>query len=272
MPVNNQITTALTKNLELPPIGAEMLWGFLVYPVLATAVYETNLKYMESTNQSPLPQSIIVDTTGMTAGSVDILWDLGDLNYPIEILAGNKQSFLVPAKEGVQFSVTYSADAAGTDMRLDLTNFPQIPMQDMLSKNQIAGSNVNVTNGAANPASTQNIVAGSPVSSTNPMPITGGAGIGANGNAWNAVAVAAAGVSATIDTIGNKQITAYGSVSAATTVSVNVSADGVTWWPSTQQAVLAAAGNFYLNFVTGARYIQLVSSAAATITATVSAK
>jgi len=208
----------------------------------------------------------------MSAGSVNILWDLSNLNYPIEILAGNKQSFLIPAKAGVQFSVTFSSDAAGTNMRLDMTNFPQIPMQDMLSKNQTTGNKVNVTNGPTNPASTQNIVAGAPISSANPLPITGSAGIGANGNAWSAAPVAGAGVSATIDTIGHEQITAYGSVSAATNVSVNVSADGVTWWPSTQQAVLAAAGNFYLNFKTGARYIQLVSSAAATITATISAK
>jgi len=272
MPINNAINSSLTKNLELPPIGAEMLWGFLDYPLIAGAEYTTNLKYAESQNQAPLPQAIIVDTTGMSAGSVNILWDLSNLNYPIEILAGNKQSFLIPAKAGVQFSVTFSADAVGSSMRLDMTNFPQIPMQDMLSKNQTAGNNVNVTNGPTNPASTQNIVAGAPVSGANPMPVSRPVAIGANGNAWLAVAVAAAGVSATVDTLGNPNISVYGSASAATTISVSVSADGATWWPSTQQAALGAAGDFYLNFTSGARYIQLVSSAAATITATISAK
>jgi hypothetical protein len=270
---NNQIYTSNTKNLELPPTSAEMLWGFLDYNVIAGGEYLTNLARANSNNSAPIPQSIIVDTTGMTAGSINILWDLNDLNYPIEILAGNKQSFLVPAKVGIEFSVTYSADAAGTLTRIDLTNFPQIPMQDMLSKNQTAGSNVNVTNGSTNPASTQPIVAGAPVSDTNPMPvISEKVAIGTNGNAWLAVAVAAAGVSATVDTLGDPQVSVYGSVSAATNISVNVSADGVTWWPSTQQAALTAAGDFYLNFATGARYLQLVSSAAATVTATISAK
>jgi len=120
------------------------------------------------------------------------------------------------------------------------------------------------------PSATMPVTVINPVSS--PVPVTRGAGIGSNGNAWNAAAVAAAGVSVTVDTLGDPNISIYGSVSAATTVSVNVSADGATWWPSTQQAVLAAAGDFYLNFTSGARYIQLVSSAAATITATVSAK
>jgi hypothetical protein len=105
-----------------------------------------------------------------------------------------------------------------------------------------------------------------------PLYTSAGAGIGTTGNAWDAVAVAASGVSATIDTMGLKQIAVYGSVSAATNISVNVSADGAAFFPSDQQAALTAAGDFYLNFATGARYLQLVSSAAATVTATISAK
>lgn len=160
------------------------------------------------------------------------------------------------------------------------------------AKSNLTGSTtqVNVTNPETSPVNVQNIIGGFPVSQNNsvpvnlfhlsgvpvesadPLPVYQGPAIGANGNAWNAVAVAAAGVSATVDTLGNPNISVYGSVSAATTVSVNVSADNATWWPSTQQAVLNAAGDFYLNFTSGARYIQLTSSAAATITATVSAK
>ena len=96
--------------------------------------------------------------------------------------------------------------------------------------------------------------------------------IGSTGNAWNAAAVAAAGVSATIDTGGLANVAVFGSASAATTIGVNVSADGANWYPSSNSEALSAAGDFYLQFACGARYIQLTSSAAATITATVAAK
>lgn len=96
--------------------------------------------------------------------------------------------------------------------------------------------------------------------------------IGATGNAWNAVAVAAAGVSATIDTGGLANVCVFGSASAATTISVNVSADGSNWYPSNNSQALSAAGDFYLQFACGAQYIQLSSLDAATITATVAAK
>lgn len=129
---------------------------------------------------------------------------------------------------------------------------------------EVLGGFVSITElGAVSPA---------PSTFTPTTPITYEVGVGATGSAWNAAAVAAGGVSATVDTLGLKEIAIYGQVSAATNVSVNVSADGAAFFPSTQQASLTAAGNFYLDFTTGARYLQLVSSAAATITATISAK
>lgn len=298
------LNTTLTRNLELPPIGAEMLWGFIEYQVTAGESFETSLAYAESHNEAPLPQSIIVDTTNMTAGTLYITWDLGGLNYPISVVYGSKSTFTVPAKKGVTFNVLFSTDAAGTTVRLDLTNFPQIPSASVLPS--APSQSVTVNNTQSSPVPSQIITAGTPVavsnalpsqlvlsgslvstsnalpseiviggsavSATNALPTTPAAVVGTTGNAWNNASVAAGGVSATIDTVGARQVSAYGSVSASTTITVNVSADGKTWFPSTNSASLSAAGNFYLNFTTGARYIQLTSSAAATITATVSAK
>ena len=96
--------------------------------------------------------------------------------------------------------------------------------------------------------------------------------IGSTGNAWDAAAVAAAGVSATIDTAGLANVAVFGSASAATTIGVNVSADGTNWYPSSNSEALSDAGAFYLQFACGARYIQLSSLDAATITATVAPK
>ena len=96
--------------------------------------------------------------------------------------------------------------------------------------------------------------------------------VGATGNAWNDVAVAAGGVSSTVDTGGLANVSAYGNVSASGTMTVNVSADGTTFYPSSNTDAISAAGDFYMNFTCGARYLQLAYSEAATITATISAK
>ena len=96
--------------------------------------------------------------------------------------------------------------------------------------------------------------------------------VGATGNAWNDVAVAAGGVSSTINTGGLANVSVYGNVSASGTMSVNVSADGTTFYPSSNSDAISAAGDFYMNFTCGAQYLQLAYSEAATITATISAK
>ena len=56
--------------------------------------------------------------------------------------------------------------------------------------------------------------------------------VGTTGNAWNDVAVAAGGVSSTVNTGGLANVSVYGNVSASGTMSVNVSADGTTFYPS----------------------------------------
>ena len=96
--------------------------------------------------------------------------------------------------------------------------------------------------------------------------------VGTTGNAWNDVAVASGGVSSTVNTGGLANVSVYGNVSASGTMSVNVSADGTTFYPSSNSDAISAAGDFYMNFTCGAQYLQLAYSEAATITATISAK
>ena len=96
--------------------------------------------------------------------------------------------------------------------------------------------------------------------------------VGTTGNAWNDVAVAAGGVSSTVNTGGLANVSVYGNVSASGTMSVNVSADGTTFYPSSNSDAISAAGDFYMNFTCGAQYLQLAYSEAATITATISSK
>lgn len=225
----------------------------------------------QSTGNTLSPQSAVVDNS---LGGSTFTLTVDGTAYQVD--QGATQTFTLLSSE---FPKIYASATAPGSVRVILTNALLPPSTSggvvdasLSDLNTLAAVVGTVPQPTAMTTFSQPIISGGAISTSNPMPVTKGAGVGSNGNAWLAVAVAAAGVSATIDTLGGANICAYGSVSAATTVSVNISADGVTWWPSTQQAVLTAAGDFYLNFTTGARYIQLVSSAAATITATVSAK
>jgi hypothetical protein len=96
--------------------------------------------------------------------------------------------------------------------------------------------------------------------------------VGTHGNAWNAVAVAAGGDSVVIDTQYQPNISVFGNASAATTITAYVSQDGTNFYKTANEVALSAAGNFHFSFITGARYVRLKSSAAATITATVAGK
>lgn len=95
--------------------------------------------------------------------------------------------------------------------------------------------------------------------------------IGAHGNAWNAAAVLAAGVSAAIDTLDSGNITVFGNSSAITDLTIQYSQDGINFY-SAEEINIAAAGDFFLHIQTGAKFIQIVSSAAATLTVTVAGK
>jgi hypothetical protein len=96
--------------------------------------------------------------------------------------------------------------------------------------------------------------------------------VGALGNAWNAAAVLAAGVSAAVDTLDAAFASAFGNVDAATTLTLQVSQDNAAFYDTAANIVLAGAGDFHLSLSTGAKYIRLKSSAPATITATIAAK
>lgn len=96
--------------------------------------------------------------------------------------------------------------------------------------------------------------------------------VGVHANAWDNVAVGIAGTSTAIDCQYQYRISVFGTTSAATTITANVSQDGTNYYDSGNEQVLAGAGDFHFSFETGARYVQLVSSAAATITATIAGK
>lgn len=96
--------------------------------------------------------------------------------------------------------------------------------------------------------------------------------VGVYANAWDNVAVGIGGTSTAIDCQYQYRISVFGTTSAATTITANVSQDGTNYYDSGNEQVLAGAGDFHFSFETGARYVQLISSAAATITATIAGK
>jgi len=95
--------------------------------------------------------------------------------------------------------------------------------------------------------------------------------IGVHGNAWDAAAVAANGTSAVLDTWSCPYVSAFGNAGAATTLTLQYSLDGSNFYagPSVN---LSGASDFHIDATTAARYLRLLSSSAATITATLAAK
>lgn len=96
--------------------------------------------------------------------------------------------------------------------------------------------------------------------------------VGTQGNAWNAASVNAAGTSSAVDCQYQRNISAFGSVDAATTVSVYVSQDNTNFYDSGSSVALGGSGNFHVSLTTAARYVRLQSSGTATITATIAGK
>lgn len=181
-----------TENLVLPSYNEQMRWGYyLINAGLGNQQF--SLKYENTRGNGIIPQGIIVDTTGYTGGNIDILWDIGDINFPITIAANTKVSLPVPAKPDVVFSVNPAAGSTGT-IRLDLTNFPLLPV-NITNLTNITGSTVTVVNTSSQPVpvtdqtlsglvsslgtqttsgvttNTAIITSGSVVSSGNPFPV-----------------------------------------------------------------------------------------------------
>jgi hypothetical protein len=96
--------------------------------------------------------------------------------------------------------------------------------------------------------------------------------VGIQANAWNNIAVLAAGVSTAIDIRYNQKASIFGNVSAATNLTIQYSQDNVNWYDSETIINIAATGNFGRTIDIAARYIRLKSSAAVTITATIAGK
>ena len=95
--------------------------------------------------------------------------------------------------------------------------------------------------------------------------------VGVQGNAWNAAAVAANGVSASIDCQYTPNISVFGNASGTTKITVQFSQDDANFYDATEQNI-PSGGDFSISGAWGARYIRLKSSQARTITATVAGK
>lgn len=96
--------------------------------------------------------------------------------------------------------------------------------------------------------------------------------VGSHGNAWSAATVGVAGTSTALDTnrCQSGYSSAFGNTSTSSTLTVQYSQDNTNFYSSA--STVAANGNFALAFTHGARYVRLLSSAAATITATLACK
>jgi hypothetical protein len=95
--------------------------------------------------------------------------------------------------------------------------------------------------------------------------------VGTHANAWDAAAVGVGGVSAAVDAQYAGTVSAFGNVSAATTITVQYSQNNADFYDGAI-VVLAGAGTFALDVRPGARYLRLKSSAAVTVTATIAGK
>lgn len=113
---------------------------------------------------------------------------------------------------------------------------------------------------------------GSPNSPANAWPVVPyPAPVGSQGNAWNSASVAANGTSATVDFLVAPFVDAFGTATSATTISLQVSQDGVHFYV-TDSITLSGAGDFGFHVELGSRYARLKSSAATVITATLAGK
>jgi propanediol dehydratase large subunit len=94
--------------------------------------------------------------------------------------------------------------------------------------------------------------------------------IGYKGNAWNAAAVGAAGVSAVIDLEDATNVDVTGTTSSASTITIQLSPDGGTFYD--HGTTISANGSFYGSYAVGSRFMRLKSGSAVTITASVNGK
>jgi hypothetical protein len=97
------------------------------------------------------------------------------------------------------------------------------------------------------------------------------AATGTQGGLWNGASVVADDESNAVDLESYNKIAVFGSSDATVTLTIQCSADNSTYY-STGNTIEAVSGDFYACVEFPARYVRLLVSGTATITATVSAK
>lgn len=229
------------------------------------SAFEIDLRaFALTTQQTPFVcRGVTLNNTNNT-NPLSMVYD-NSLQYPHIAIAGQISSLQVPFIKNVPSIILNSVQVVpSTIVNVYLFDFPIAPA----SFGQV-GSNVNVINTiSANIAGPNPL----PVSAPAPLPVTLPSGIGAQANAWNADVVAANGVSNALAVPSQPKISVFGNASAATTISAQFSQDNINWYTSGESVVLTAAGNFGFSFDCGAAYVRLLSSGAATITATIAGK
>lgn len=95
--------------------------------------------------------------------------------------------------------------------------------------------------------------------------------VGDHANAWDNAATGAGGFSNSVDCRYTPFVSAFGHVSAATTIMMQLSQDNVNFYDAANM-VLAGASDFDISRTVGARYVRLKSSANVTATATIAGK
>lgn len=94
--------------------------------------------------------------------------------------------------------------------------------------------------------------------------------VGTQGNAWNNQAVASGGLSAPVDCQYVSVVSVFGNASANTTITVRYSQDNISFYDAF--TFNTGVGDFSSTAQIAARYVQLKSSQARTLTATVAGK
>src|SRR5262249_54081977 len=96
--------------------------------------------------------------------------------------------------------------------------------------------------------------------------------IGTPLNAFTGANPGAGGVSAVIDPLNSPFVSAFGHVGGATTIMLQYSADGATFYDSGHTASPAGAADFCIDAICGAQYVRLKTTNGVVVTATVQAK
>jgi len=176
---------------------------------------------------------------------------------------------VLPSDQLVTLAEPVSVDDNGGSLTVDTPQLPAALVGGRLDENLGAwlGSTAPTVGQKTAAASIPVVLASDqPVLSVTTTPQV----VGAHGNAWNAAAVGAGGLSAVVDAQYTPFVSIFGSVTGgATTITVQLSQDNVNFYDA---ETTVANGDFSVQNSYGARYVRLRSSNARTITATIAGK